>query len=120
MYYSAGQKNINIIQICLVHFQTIAVLREAVAKKYATFFQSTLHHNNGYFAQVASGFHQVLLSESSFLLKAPPVSVLLLSQYSTLQGDLTDTGNSSRTVNITICNLGFHVSSISETVMNMK
>ena len=33
-------------------FQTIAVLREAVAKKYATFFQSTLHHNNGYFAQV--------------------------------------------------------------------
>ena len=34
-------------------FQTIAVLREAVAKKYATFFQSTLHHNNGYFAQVS-------------------------------------------------------------------
>ena len=33
--------------------QTIAVLREAVAKKYATFFQSTLHHNNGYFAQVS-------------------------------------------------------------------
>lgn len=29
-----------------------AIRREAVAKKYATFFQSTLHHNNGYFLQV--------------------------------------------------------------------
>ena len=44
------------------HFQTIAVLREAVAKKYATFFQSTLHHNNGYFAQV--GFHASLVNET--------------------------------------------------------
>ncbi len=30
-----------------------AVLRkEAVARRYAAFFQSTLHHNNGYFIQV--------------------------------------------------------------------
>ena len=43
------------------YFQTIAVLREAVAKKYATFFQSTLHHNNGYFAQV--GLHVSLVNE---------------------------------------------------------
>lgn len=28
--------------------------KEAVAKKYANFFQSTLHHNNGYFLQVNS------------------------------------------------------------------
>ena len=29
-----------------------AFYRENVAKKYAKFFQSTLHHNNGYFLQV--------------------------------------------------------------------
>ena len=29
-----------------------AFYKEAVAKKYASFFQSTLHHNNGYFLQV--------------------------------------------------------------------
>lgn len=29
-----------------------AFYKEAVAKKYACFFQSTLHHNNGYFIQV--------------------------------------------------------------------
>ena len=29
-----------------------AFYRETVAKKYAKFFQSTLHHNNGYFLQV--------------------------------------------------------------------
>ena len=30
-----------------------AFYRETVAKKYAKFFQSTLHHNNGYFLQVS-------------------------------------------------------------------
>lgn len=29
------------------------LVRETVAKKYANFFQSTLHHNNGYFLQVS-------------------------------------------------------------------
>lgn len=28
-----------------------AIQRESVAKRYAAFFQSTLHHNNGYFMQ---------------------------------------------------------------------
>ena len=31
---------------------TSAYYRHNVARKYAKFFQSTLHHNNGYFAQV--------------------------------------------------------------------
>jgi hypothetical protein len=34
-----------------------AFYKEAVAKKYASFFQSTLHHNNGYFIQVTL-FHE--------------------------------------------------------------
>ena len=29
-----------------------SVLKEDVAKKYSSYFQSILHHNNGYFAQV--------------------------------------------------------------------
>ena len=29
-----------------------SVLKEDVARKYASYFQSILHHNNGYFAQV--------------------------------------------------------------------
>ena len=56
-----------LVDLCLpFSFQTIAVLREAVAKKYATFFQSTLHHNNGYFAQVGYvvGFRVSLINET--------------------------------------------------------
>ena len=30
-----------------------SVLKEDVARKYASYFQSILHHNNGYFAQVS-------------------------------------------------------------------
>lgn len=37
----------------LLDTEAVVLLRESVAKKYARFFQSTLHHNNGYFAQVA-------------------------------------------------------------------
>ena len=29
-----------------------SVLKEDVARKYSSYFQSILHHNNGYFAQV--------------------------------------------------------------------
>ena len=29
-----------------------SVIKEEVARKYSTYFQSILHHNNGYFAQV--------------------------------------------------------------------
>ena len=38
-----------------------AFYRENVAKKYAKFFQSTLHHNNGYFLQVLSVFTLVFV-----------------------------------------------------------
>ena len=38
-----------------------AFYRENVAKKYAKFFQSTLHHNNGYFLQVCLVFMSVFI-----------------------------------------------------------
>ena len=36
----------------LLENEAAVIYRENVAKKYANFFQSTLHHNNGYFLQV--------------------------------------------------------------------
>ena len=33
-----------------------SVLKEDVARKYSAYFQSILHHNNGYFAQVSNKF----------------------------------------------------------------
>ena len=49
-----------------------AFYRENVAKKYAKFFQSTLHHNNGYFLQVWSVFTLVVVHcISGFLILLP-------------------------------------------------
>ena len=45
-----------------------AFYRENVAKKYAKFFQSTLHHNNGYFLQVWSVFNLAFVQCISGLL----------------------------------------------------
>ena len=46
-----AKRGILLDEECQVDIES-AFLRETVAKKYASLFHSTLHHNTGYFLQV--------------------------------------------------------------------
>ena len=48
-----AKRGILLDEECQVDIES-AFLRETVAKKYASLFHSTLHHNTGYFLQVIS------------------------------------------------------------------
>ena len=41
------------------HSSSSVLRREAVARKYASFFQSTMHRNNGYFMQARDKYHNL-------------------------------------------------------------
>ena len=54
---------------------TSAYYRHNVARKYAKFFQSTLHHNNGYFAQVCLLYYRLYHQPTHCLLVLPRQSI---------------------------------------------
>lgn len=59
-----AKRSILLAEECESEFES-TLYRESVAKKYASYFQSTLHHNNGYFLQVCIVNDSVLLYPNS-------------------------------------------------------